>query len=136
MVLIFNSIQALFADVTNWFYERTHARGLDVRAYYQKKQKNELSLPPFKKIKRTHTSIRYSFPPRLIFFFLLLFKQKQQQQQQLSGRDIICVPNALFLYRDRDFVQSFESRHGRHFLYRMYLNLSNPLFAIFFKIRK
>jgi len=43
------------------------------------------------------------------FLFTLLFKQ----QQQLSGRDIICVPNALFI-SDRDFVQSFESRHGRH----------------------
>jgi len=43
----------------------------------------------------------------LPFLFTLLFKQ------QLSGRDIICVPNALFI-SDRDFVQSFESRHGRH----------------------
>ena len=43
------------------------------------------------------------------FLFTLLFKQLQQ----LSGRDIICVPNALFI-SDRDFVQSFESRHGRH----------------------
>jgi len=42
------------------------------------------------------------------FLFTLLFKNKQ-----LSGRDIICVPNALFI-SDRDFVQSFESRHGRH----------------------
>lgn len=45
-----------------------------------------------------------------LFISTYLFKQ----QQQLSGRDIICFPpNALFI-SGRDFVQSFESRHGRH----------------------
>lgn len=53
-------------------------------------------------------------------FTLLLFNNKH-----LSGRDIICFPNALFI-SDRDLVQSFESRHGRY-------GNSNPLliFAIY-----
>jgi len=44
------------------------------------------------------------------FLFTLLFNINNKNN---SGRDIICFPNAL-LISDRDFVQSFESRHGRH----------------------
>jgi len=46
-------------------------------------------------------------------FSVYLFYLRYYLNKQLSGRDIICVPNALFI-SDRDFVQSFESRHGRH----------------------
>jgi len=46
------------------------------------------------------------------FLFTLLFNIINNNKNN-SGRDIICFPNAL-LISDRDFVQSFESRHGRH----------------------
>jgi len=46
------------------------------------------------------------------FLFTLLFNIINYNKNN-SGRDIICFPNAL-LISDRDFVQSFESRHGRH----------------------
>jgi len=92
-----SSVQALFA-ILDIYYE-LKIKGLHKNTHTRLHKKNPLLL--FK--------IHFPFAFLSTFLFTLLFKQ----QQQLSGRDIICVPNALFI-SDRDFVQSFESRHGRH----------------------
>lgn len=117
------SIQALFA--------------VDQKKLYlcKIKRKNTLIILGVNRVQRIHSHCRSRsqlnncFPnpffPFLSFclpfiFTLLLFNKKH-----LSGRDIICFPNALFI-SDRDLVQSFESRHGRY-------GNSNPLliFAIY-----
>lgn len=56
----------------------------------------------------------YLFHSRLFLSTFLSLRIYLNNNNNNSGRDIICFPpNALFI-SGRDFVQSFESRHGRH----------------------
>jgi len=56
----------------------------------------------------------YLFHSRVFLSTFLSLRIYLNNNNNNSGRDIICFPpNALFI-SGRDFVQSFESRHGRH----------------------
>jgi len=58
--------------------------------------------------------IKTIFSTRVFLSTFLSLRIYLNNNNNNSGRDIICFPpNALFI-SGRDFVQSFESRHGRH----------------------
>jgi len=75
----------------------------------QKKKPNTRRIFVFTKKNRN-----YLFHSRLFLSTFLSLRIYLNNNNNNSGRDIICFPpNALFI-SGRDFVQSFESRHGRH----------------------
>ncbi len=62
----------------------------------------------------TKKNKNYLFHSRVFLSTFLSLRIYLNNNNNNSGRDIICFPpNALFI-SGRDFVQSFESRHGRH----------------------
>jgi len=95
-------VQALFAIMIT---RVGHGKWINSLVFVLKLQENKIK-----------AYFAFTKQPLVLFhshFSVYLFYLRYYLNKQLSGRDIICVPNALFI-SDRDFVQSFESRHGRH----------------------
>jgi len=100
--VLFFLVQALFAIMIT---RVGHGKWINSLVFVLKLQENKIK-----------AYFAFTKQPLVLFhshFSVYLFYLRYYLNKQLSGRDIICVPNALFI-SDRDFVQSFESRHGRH----------------------
>jgi len=102
VLFFFFLVQALFAIMIT---RVGHGKWINSFVFVLKLQENKIK-----------AYFAFTKQPLVLFhshFSVYLFYLRYYLNKQLSGRDIICVPNALFI-SDRDFVQSFESRHGRH----------------------